>query len=77
MADHIIDLAIYRAILHGAAAGACSVAARETGSAYWAATAREQSGKAAERLHQAALPERLAWALASTSRVTPRPALLE
>lgn|GEM_PF-5857652 len=50
MADHIIDLAIYRAILHGAAAGACSVAARETGSAYWAATAREQSGKAAERL---------------------------
>lgn len=51
MADHIIDLAIYRAILHGAAAGACSVAARETGSAYWAATAREQSGKASEFLY--------------------------
>ena len=45
---------ILRAIRHGAAAGACSVAARETGSAYWAAQAADQREKATTLLHQAA-----------------------
>ncbi|WP_167544783.1 hypothetical protein [Brevundimonas vesicularis] len=50
----IIDEALYRAILHGVAAGACQVAARETGSAYWAGMAEDQRVKARARLHQAA-----------------------
>lgn len=37
---------ILRAIRHGAAAGACRVAARETRSAYWAGMAEDQRGKA-------------------------------
>lgn len=48
------DGEILRAILHGAAAGACRVAARETGSAYWAGMAEDQRVKAKARLHQAA-----------------------
>ena len=53
--DHeIIDEALYRAILHGVAAGACRVAARETGSAYWAGMAEDQREKAEVLLHQAA-----------------------
>lgn len=50
----IIDEGLYRAILHGVAAGACQVAARETGSAYWAGMAGVQSEKARALLHQAA-----------------------
>lgn len=50
----IIDEDLYRAILHGAAAGACQAAARETGSAYWAGMAADQRAKANARLHQAA-----------------------
>lgn len=45
---------ILRAILHSVAAGACAVAARETGSAYWACMAAEQRAKARARLHHAA-----------------------
>jgi len=53
--DHeIIDEALYRAILHGVAAGACRVAARETRSAHWAMMAGVQSEKARVKLHQAA-----------------------
>jgi len=53
--DHeIIDEALYRAILHGVAAGACRAAARETGSAYWAGMAADQRAKARARLHHAA-----------------------
>lgn len=44
---------ILRAIRHGVAAGACSVAARETGSAYWAGMAVGQREKAKVLLHQA------------------------
>ena len=59
--DHeIIDEALYRAILHGVAAGACQVAARETGSAYWAGMAADQREKARARLHQAASARALA-----------------
>ena len=47
---------IMRAIRHGVAAGACSVAARETGSAYWAGMAEDQRGKARALLHHAASP---------------------
>ena len=50
----IIDETLYRAILHGIAAGACTVAARETRSAYWAGMAADQRGKAKVLLHQAA-----------------------
>lgn len=50
----IIDEALYRAILHGVAAGACWAAARETRSAYWAGMAGAQSEKARALLHQAA-----------------------
>lgn len=50
----IIDEDLYRAILHGVAAGACHAAARETGSAYWAGMAQDQSEKARVKLHQAA-----------------------
>lgn len=53
--DHeIIDEDLYRAILHGVAAGACQAAARETGSAYWAGMAADQRAKARARLHHAA-----------------------
>ena len=45
---------ILRAILHGVAAGACQVAAREFGSAYWAGMAVAQRTKARAYLHQAA-----------------------
>lgn len=48
------DSEILRAILHGAAAGACRVAARETGSAYWAGMAEDQRVKAKARLRHAA-----------------------
>ncbi|WP_374322865.1 hypothetical protein [Brevundimonas sp.] len=54
------DADILRAILHGVAAGACQVAARETGSAYWAGMAADQRGKARVLLHQAASGLRLA-----------------
>lgn len=55
MADHeIVDPLLYRAIMHAAAAGACSVAERETRSAYWAGMAEDQRGKARVLLHQAA-----------------------
>lgn len=57
MADHeIIDAALYRAILHGVAAGACREAAREDRSrrAYWGALADDQSMKSRVWLHQAA-----------------------
>lgn len=53
----IIDEALYRAILHGVAAGACQAAARETGSAYWAGMAQDQRKKAEMLLHQAAFRE--------------------
>lgn len=52
---------ILRAILHGVAAGACRVAARETGSAYWAGMAADQRAKARARLHQAASSPRDFW----------------
>ena len=57
MANHeIIDATLYRAILHGVAAGACRVAAREDEArdAYWNARADDQSRKSRLRLHQAA-----------------------
>lgn len=50
----IIDETLYRAILHGIAAGACAAAARETRSAYWAGMAVDQREKATCLLHQAA-----------------------
>lgn len=50
--------ALLQAILHGAAAGACRVAARETGDMTWAEEARRQSIKASRELHQAALLSR-------------------
>lgn len=49
-----------QAILHGAAAGACRVAARETGDMTWAEEAGRQSIKAARELHQAARARRFA-----------------
>lgn len=52
--NDIIDEALYRAILHGVAAGACRVAARETGSAYWTGMAEDQRVKCKMRLHHAA-----------------------
>lgn len=59
-AHEIIDEDLYRAILHGVAAGACQAAARETGSAYWAGMAQDQRKKATGLLHQAASGLRLA-----------------
>lgn len=50
----IIDEALYRAILHGVAAGACRAAARETRSAYWAGMAADQRAKAKALMHHAA-----------------------
>lgn len=68
--DHeIIDRDLYRAILHGVAAGACEAAARETGSAYWSGMASDQRAKARARLHQAAALK--ACALAKSSSDTP------
>ena|GEM_PF-2891007 len=69
----IIDEALYRAILHGIAAGACEAAARETRSAYWAGMAEDQRGKAMALLHQAASVRMPACATASTSKVMPKP----
>lgn len=63
---------ILRAIRHGVAAGACSVAARETGGAYWAALAADQREKAKVMLHQASTWS--ACALARSSNVTAIPA---
>ena len=66
---------VLRAILHGVAAGACRVAAREdaTRRAHWAALAADQSAKARVRLHQAASAvgrsNRLAAPAASSSKV--------
>ncbi len=60
--DEVIDEDLFRAILHGVAAGACRVAARETGSAYWGGLAEDQRAKAADRLHHAAF----AWSFAGT-----------
>ena len=57
MADHeIIDAALYRAILHGVAAGACRAAGLEDEArgAYWNALADDQSRKSKLRLHQEA-----------------------
>lgn len=71
--DEMIDEALYRAILHGVAAGACRVAARETGSAYWAGMAEDQREKAEVLLHQAASVRMPACAAASTSKVMPKP----
>ena len=69
MADHeIVDPLLYRAILHATAAGACSVAARETGQDCWAALGGEQRAKASVLLHQAATLK--ACALARSSSVT-------
>ncbi len=45
---------ILRAIRHGVAAGACSVAARETRDPKWWRLAQEQREKARGALHQAA-----------------------
>lgn len=76
--DHeIIDEDLYRAILHGVAAGACQAAARETGSAYWAGMAADQRVKARKRLHHAASNRDTACAAARTSKVTPHSASLE
>ncbi len=61
MADHdIIDPALYRAILHAVAAGACRVAAREDSgrAAHWRAHEADQRRKCVERLHQAASASR-------------------
>lgn len=68
---------ILRAILHGVAAGACEVAARETGSAYWAGMAADQRAKASARLHHAASARAMACEAARTSRVTPSSRSLE
>ena len=65
-----------QAILHGVAAGACRVAARETGDITWAEEAGLQSMKATRSLHHAAHSDG-AWAAAKTSSVTPRPRSLE
>ena len=73
--DHeIIDEALYRAILHGVAAGACRVAARETGDVSWARLSREQSDKAQVMLHQAAFARvRRAAAQAASSSSVAKP----
>lgn len=69
---------ILRAILHGSATGACQVAARETGSAYWSRMAEEQRSKSRAHLHQAAaLARSPSCAEARTSKVTPNPASFE
>lgn len=52
---------ILRAIRHAVAAGACSVAARETGDAQWCRVAQDQREKATAALHHAsAFPARVA-----------------
>ena len=67
--------ALLRAILHGVAAGACRVAAREDEArgAYWDARADDQSKKSRARLHQAARCDGSECAVARTSRVTSAP----
>lgn len=72
-----LDGEILRAILHGAAAGACRIAARETGSAYWAGMAEDQRVKATVRLHQLAPTVVGEWAEARTSSVIPSPCSFE
>jgi len=75
---------ILRAIRHAVAAGACSVAARETRDPKWWRLAQEQREKARGALHQAALSEDLkpraasravsrSAARSSTRTVTPPP----
>lgn len=68
---------ILRAIRHGVAAGACSVAARETRDPKWWRLAQEQREKARGALHQAALSRRAACAAANTSSETPSRSVLE
>lgn len=68
---------VLRAILHGVAAGACEVAARETGAARWSRTAEDQREKARALLHQTASARMTACATANTSKVMPKPFSLE
>lgn len=52
---------ILRAIRHGVAAGACSVAARETRDPKWWRLAQEQREKAKGALHQVVEMPRTFW----------------
>lgn len=66
------DADILRAILHGVAAGACQVAARETSSAYWAGMAQDQRKKADVLLHQAASASRALIDFSESRRASAR-----